>query len=174
MTRSRRHVLALALLAALAAACSTPPPAPATGSVIDGAMVRGAQGAPVTIVEFSDYQCPYCRQAEDVLARISAEYGERVRVIYRDFPLDFHAGARPAAEAARCAGESGRFWEYHDLLFVAQPAFSRADLLTYARRLGLSAEAFTACLDSGRYREAVKADVAEGRAAGVRRSEERR
>jgi protein-disulfide isomerase len=131
-------------------------------------MVRGAQGAPVTIVEFSDYQCPYCRQAEDVLARISAEYGERVRVIYRDFPLDFHAGARPAAEAARCAGESGRFWEYHDLLFVAQPAFSRANLLTYARRLDLDVPRFAACLDSGRFRAAVDRDLEEGLGLGVR------
>ena len=103
-----------------------------------------------------------------MLGRIQSEYPDKVRVVFKDFPLASHEGAIPAAEAARCAGEQGRFWEYHDLLFVAQPAFARADLLTYAARLGLSAEAFTACLDSGRYREAVKADVAEGRAAGVR------
>jgi len=103
-----------------------------------------------------------------VLGRIQSEYPDKVRVVFKDFPLASHEGAIPAAEAARCAGEQGRFWEYHDLLFVAQPAFARADLLTYAARLGLAAEAFTACLDSGRYREAVKADVAEGRTAGVR------
>ncbi|HYB42565.1 MAG TPA: thioredoxin domain-containing protein, partial [Candidatus Methylomirabilis sp.] len=76
-------------------------------------------------------------------------------------------GAEPAAIAARCAKESGRYWEYHDLLFVAQPAFTRADLVLYAKRLGLPQEAFAACLDSGRYRDAVKADAREGRAAGV-------
>jgi len=103
-----------------------------------------------------------------VLGHVLAEFSGRVRLVFKDFPLASHNGAIPAAEAARCAGEQGRFWEYHDLLFVAQPAFARADLLTYAARLGLPAEAFTACLDSGRYREAVKADVAEGRAAGVR------
>jgi len=103
-----------------------------------------------------------------VLGQIQSEYRDKVRIVFKDFPLASHEGAIPAAEAARCAGEQGRFWEYHDLLFVAQPAFARANLLTYAARLGLPAEAFAACLDSGRYRAAVKADVAEGRAAGVR------
>ncbi len=96
-----------------------------------------------------------------------AEFPGKVRLVYKDFPLSVHAGAEPAAQAARCAGEHGQFWEYHDLLFVAQPAFSRPDLLTYAARLGLSQEAFAACLDSGQFRDAVKADVQEGRAAGV-------
>jgi protein-disulfide isomerase len=96
------------------------------------------------------------------------EYPDKVRVVFKDLPLAFHEGALPAAEAARCAGEHGRFWEYHDLLFVAQPAFARTDLLTYAKRLDLPEESFAACLDSGRHRDAVKADAAEGRAAGVR------
>lgn len=96
-----------------------------------------------------------------------AEFPDQVRLVYKDFPLDFHAGAEPAAMAARCAGERGRYWEYHDLLFVAQPAFTRADLITYAVRLGLPQEAFAACLDSARYRDAVRTDLQEGRAAGV-------
>lgn len=90
-----------------------------------------------------------------------------VRLVYKDFPLDFHKDARPAAEAARCAGEHGLFWEYHDLLFVAQPAFSRDDLMSYAARVGVPRDAFAACLDSGRHREAVTADLKEGRAVGV-------
>ena len=97
-----------------------------------------------------------------------AEFSDKVRLVYKDFPLAFHEGALPAAEAARCAGEQGRFWEYHDLLFVAQPAFSTADLVGYAARLGLPAEPFTACLESNRHRDAVRADMAEARAAGVR------
>ena len=97
-----------------------------------------------------------------------AEFPDRVRLVYRDFPLDFHAGARPAAEAARCAAAMGRFWEYHDLLFVAQPEFSRDQLVGYAARLGLDRTAFASCLDSGRFREAVDADINEGRARGVR------
>jgi protein-disulfide isomerase len=103
-----------------------------------------------------------------VLGRILTEYPGKVRLVFKDLPLPFHDGAIPAAEAARCAGEHGRFWEYHDLLFLAQPAFSKADLLGYAARLGLPADSFASCLESGRYREAVKADAAEARAAGVR------
>ena len=97
-----------------------------------------------------------------------AEYPEQVRLVFKDLPLPFHEGALPAAEAARCAGEHGRFWEYHDLLFVAQPAFSKTDLLGYAARLGLPAESFAACLESGRHREVVRADLVEAQAAGVR------
>ncbi len=95
------------------------------------------------------------------------EFPDTVRLVFKDFPLKFHAGAEPAAMAARCAGLHGRYWEYHDLLFVAQPAFARADLITYAVRLGLPREAFAACLDDGRFHDAVQADMQEGRAAGV-------
>lgn len=97
-----------------------------------------------------------------------AEFPNEVRLIYRDFPLDFHPGARPAAEAARCAAAMGRFWEYHDLLFVAQPDFSREQLVGYAARLGLDRTAFAACLDGRRFSAAIDADLAEGRARGVR------
>lgn len=103
-----------------------------------------------------------------MLGRIAAEYRDRVRLVFKDFPLASHDRAVPAAMAARCAGEHGAFWEYHDLLFIAQPALARADLLAYAARLRLPAETFAACLDSGRHGDAVKADWAEGRAAGVR------
>jgi protein-disulfide isomerase len=103
-----------------------------------------------------------------VLGQVLAEYPGKIRHVFKDFPLDFHGGARPAAEAARCAASAGRFWEYHDLLFVAQPAFSRNDLLTYARRLDLDLAPFAACLDSGRFRKAVSRDVEEGHALGVR------
>jgi len=103
-----------------------------------------------------------------VLGQVMAEFPDRVRLVYRDFPLEFHAGARPAAEAARCAAAMGRFWEYHDLLFVAQPEFGRDQLVGYAGRLGLDRTAFSSCVDSGRFREAVDADINEGRARGVR------
>jgi protein-disulfide isomerase len=102
-----------------------------------------------------------------LLGRVLAEFPDKIRLVFKDFPLSFHAGAEPAAMAARCAAEHGRYWEYHDLLFVAQPAFARSDLLLYARRLGLPQEAFAACLDIGRYRAAVRKDLQEGRAAGV-------
>jgi protein-disulfide isomerase len=102
-----------------------------------------------------------------VLGRVLAEFPGKVRLVFKDFPLSFHPGAEPAAMAARCAAEHGRYWEYHDLLFVAQPAFARSDLILYADRLGLPEKAFAQCLDSGRYRTAVRKDIAEGRAAGV-------
>jgi protein-disulfide isomerase len=102
-----------------------------------------------------------------VLGQVLSEFPGKVRLVFKDFPLRFHPGAEPAALAARCAGEHGRYWEYHDLLFVAQPAFARSDLVLYASRLGLPREAFAACLDSGRYRAAVRKDVEEGHAAGV-------
>jgi len=102
-----------------------------------------------------------------VLGQVLTEFSGKVRLVYKDFPLTYHENAGPAAEAARCAGEHGHFWEYHDLLFVAQPALSRTDLVTYAYRLGLPQQVFVACLDSGRFRDAVKADLEEGRAAGV-------
>jgi len=134
---------------------------------IDPAMTKGPTDAPVTIVEFSDYQCPACRRAQQALSVVLGEFAGRVRLVYKDFPLRFHAGAEPAAVAARCAAEHGRFWEYHDFLWITQPAFARDDLLLYAARLGLPREAFAGCLDTGRYRAAVAGDVREGHAAGV-------
>jgi len=98
---------------------------------------------------------------------VLAEFPDKVRLAFKDFPLSFHAGAMPAALAARCAAEHGHYWDYHDLLFVAQPAFARSDLVLYAHRLALPPDAFAACLDGGRYRAAVQRDVQEGRAAGV-------
>ncbi|HET9922576.1 MAG TPA: thioredoxin domain-containing protein [Methylomirabilota bacterium] len=133
----------------------------------DPAMTRGPAAAPVTIFEWSDYQCPYCKRAQVVLARLQAEFPDTVKITFKDFPLRSHEGALPAALAARCAGAQGRYWEYHDLLFVAQPDFSRDELLGYARRLGLDTPPFTECLDSARFRDAVLADQREGLDAGV-------
>jgi len=96
------------------------------------------------------------------------EFRGKVRVVHKDFPLPSHAGALPAAEAARCAGAQGVFWEYHDLLYLSVPDFSRDDLISYAGRLNLDRNAFTTCIDAGRFRKQVEADVAEGRAIGVR------
>ena len=96
------------------------------------------------------------------------EFKGKVRVVHKDFPLPSHAGALPAAEAARCAGAQGVFWEYHDLLYLSVPDFSRDDLIRYAGRLNLDHDAFTTCIDTRRLRKQVEADVAEGRAIGVR------
>jgi len=91
-----------------------------------------------------------------------------VRLVFKDFPLPSHKLARPAHEAARCAGALGRYWPYHDRLFAAQPAFERDDLIRYAVELGLAREPFTACLDERRFAPAVEADVTEARALGIR------
>ena len=96
------------------------------------------------------------------------EYDGRARLVFKDFPLPSHPRARLAHEAARCAGALGRYWPYHDRLFAAQPAFERDDLVRYAVELGLPGEAFTRCLDEGRFAAAVEADVAQGRQLGVR------
>ncbi len=103
-----------------------------------------------------------------MLDRVLKEHPSQVRLIFKDFPLDFHTLARPAHEAARCAGESGKYWEYHDRLFEAQPKFSRDDLIRYASELGLPRDRFSQCLDSGRFNALVEADVQEGRQAGIR------
>ena len=95
------------------------------------------------------------------------EFKGKVRLVHKDFPLPSHAGALPAAEAARCAGAQGFFWEYHDLLYLSVPDFSRDDLVRYAGRLGIDAAAFTTCIDTRRFRKQVEADVAEGRAIGL-------
>ena len=112
-------------------------------------MTKGPAAAPVTVFEWSDYECPFCQRAQDVLQRLQAEFPDTVRFVFKDFPLRSHPNALPAALAARCAGAQGRYWEYHDLLFVAQPDLSRDHLIGYARRLGLDAPGFTECLDTG-------------------------
>ena len=96
------------------------------------------------------------------------EYGSRVRLIFKDLPLASHDLARPAHEAARCAGSLGRYWPYHDTLFANQPKFARADLLRYAAEVGLPGDKFAACLDARRFAPEVEADVEQARAIGVR------
>ncbi|HEY7037307.1 MAG TPA: thioredoxin domain-containing protein [Methylomirabilota bacterium] len=159
-----RAAAVLFLVAWAAAAQADSPPR----FTVDPTMTRGPAGAPVTIFEWSDYQCPFCREAQSVLGRLQAEFPDKIRIAFKDFPLRSHNRAMPAAVAARCAGAQGRYFEYHDLLFLAQPDFSRDDLLGYARRLGLDLDAFAQCFDSARYQDAVLADQREGREAGVR------
>jgi protein-disulfide isomerase len=154
--------LLLAAWPGVAAAEETP------AFTVEPSMVRGPTAAPVTIFEWSDYQCPYCKNAQEALARLRAEFPDTLRIVFKDFPLRMHPLAVPAALAARCAGAQDRYWEYHDLLFVAQPDFSREQLVGYARRLGLDVPAFTQCFDSRQFLEAIAADQREGLAAEVR------
>jgi protein-disulfide isomerase len=155
-----------------------PAPAPTPAAIIptDDARVLGDSDAPVTIVEFSDYQCPYCaRHVEETWPKLKAEFIEtgRVQYAFKDFPLDnIHPQAFKAHEAARCAGEQGAYWTMHDRLFAGQPEWNgRADHVTvfrgYAAELGLQTADFDACLDSGRWASAVNANLAEGASLGV-------
>ena len=114
------------------------PPEPYRAPVgAQGERVRGPGQAPVTIVEFSDFHCPFCRRVQGTLDRLRATYGDKVRLVYRDFPLDVtHAGARRAAEAARCAGEQGKFWEFHDTLYRSAADASDAALGRLAAQAG--------------------------------------
>ena len=134
----------------------------------EGAFAQGPKDAPVTIVEFSDFQCPFCSRVIGTLKEVVRLYPQQVRLVFRDFPIaSLHPKAQKAAEAARCAGEQGKFWEYHDLLFESQAQATTADFKRFAGQLKLDASRFTACLDSGRHAVAVAADVQEGTRLGI-------
>jgi len=127
----------------------------------------GAADAPVTVVEFSDFQCPYCGRAVATVKALHQRYPDRIRIVYRHLPLSFHGQARLAAVASVCADAQGRFWDYHDLLFAHQQALGRDDLIGYANTLGLDRDAFEACLDSSEATEKVVADLQAAEDAGA-------
>jgi protein-disulfide isomerase len=129
---------------------------------------RGPRDAPVTIVEFSDFQCPFCKTVVATLKQIIAQYPDRVRWVFRDFPIaGLHPEAHLAHEAARCAADQDKFWAYHDVLFERGPDVSPAALRAYAAQVGLEAQSFSHCLDSHKHRAAVNADVEAGGRLGV-------
>jgi protein-disulfide isomerase len=127
----------------------------------------GPSAAPVTIVEFSDFQCPFCKRAVATVNEIAKRYPDQVRIVFRHFPLDGHALARPAAEASACADAQGKFWPYHDLLFESSPELGQERLRELAGKSSLDLAAFDACLADGRLRARVEQDLAAGREAGV-------
>jgi protein-disulfide isomerase len=129
----------------------------------------GPEDAPITIIEFSDYQCPYCRRwHQQVYQSLFNAYPGKIRLVYRHFPLtSIHPDAFPAAEAAMCAGEQNAYWQFHEKLFSSSALGS--DVYTqYAQELGLDMETFTSCLTEGRYREAIQADLDFAMNLGVR------
>lgn len=138
-----------------------------------GGAVKGSEEAPVTIVEFSEYQCPFCKKyVDEAYQQIGEEYGDQIRYIFRDYPLPFHQHAQKMAEVARCAGDQEKYWEMHDLLFEKQDEWTEeteiGDLITtYASSLGLATEEFSDCLDSGKYTQAVQDDFELGQTVGV-------
>ena len=140
--------------------------APKIEVVIGDAPVRGDSNAPITIVEFSDYQCPFCKRSQATLKKVEEKYSGKIRMVFKDFPLSFHARALPAAQASRCAGEQGKFWEFHDKLFSSS-GLSDDDLRRYAEELSLDTGAFGSCFTSNKHASAVSADASQGRSLGV-------
>lgn len=127
----------------------------------------GNKDAKVTIIEFTDYQCPFCARARPTIKKILDNYGDQVKYVLRDFPLSFHPQAQKAAEAAQCAGDQDKYWEYSDKLWENIKALSVPDLKKYAGQLKLNQGEFDKCLDSNKYAAEVKKDMAAGSKAGV-------
>ena len=164
---------------------AAPSPSPSPGStakmselIKDAAATLGSNDAQIVIVEYSDYQCPFCRAwFEDSKAQLDKEYIEtgKVQLAYKDFPLSFHPMAQPYAEAARCAGEQDMYWEMHDKIFEEQGKFGSGtvsnitvdDIKSWATAFGLNAEQFNSCIDSGKYSPQVQANFNEGAQFGV-------
>jgi protein-disulfide isomerase len=128
---------------------------------------KGPKNAPITMVIFSDFQCPFCARVEPTLAQIEKEYGGKVRQVWKNYPLPFHNNAEPAAEAAMAAGSQGKFWEMHDKLFQNNTALDRPSLEKYAQELGLNMAKFKADLDSNKYKSVIESETKEGQAVGV-------
>jgi protein-disulfide isomerase len=150
------------------------PPRPALQNVtvsFDGDPYRGDKNAPVTVVEFSDYQCPFCgRHVRDTMPKLEADYVKtgKVKYVFRDFPLEsIHKEAARASEAANCADDQGKYWEMHDHLFTNQRAIGLGAFSEDAKSLGLDVATFDTCLNGGKYVEEVKKDVADGIQIGI-------
>lgn len=131
--------------------------------------VFGPENAPITIIEFSDYECPYCRKWHlEVLPRLLEAYPDQIRLVYRDFPLtNIHANATPAASAANCAGEQDSYWEFNELLYSMSNDLNISGYQAYADQLELDMDSFNECLESGRYNSEVMADFEYAANLGV-------
>ncbi|MSO20899.1 MAG: thioredoxin [Acidobacteria bacterium] len=130
--------------------------------------LRGPVDAPITIVEFSDFQCPYCLKAYPTVRAVLGKYADKVRFSYRDFPLrNIHGQAQEAAEAARCAGDQNKYWQFHDVLFESPSDLTREKLLEAATKLSLDTASLELCIESGKYRNEVEKDYQEGLRAGI-------
>ena len=164
-TSAARRTYVDRLKASTAVAVTLDPPRVTVSD--DGRPSKGPAGAPVQIIEFSDFECPFCFRVNPTVAQVLSTYGDRVRLVYRHLPLPNHPNARPAAEASACANEQGRFWEYHDRLFANQSRLATADLKQHAADLGLDTAKFNTCVDSRRFQKDVDADLDAAQLLGV-------
>jgi protein-disulfide isomerase len=135
---------------------------------VDGHASKGDKDAPIQLVEFSDFECPFCARVNPTLAKLQEAYPGKVRIVFRDLPLlNIHKNAGHAAEAAHCANDQGKFWEMHDRMFANQKKLSPAELKEHAAAIGLEASAFNQCLDSGKYTAEWRRDADEASRLGL-------
>lgn len=134
---------------------------------VDDDPSKGSAKAPVTLIEFSDFQCPFCKRARETVNKVMETYGDKVHYVFRDYPLSFHKQAKKAAEATECAEDQKKYWEYNALLWEKQGKQEIDMLKEYAKELGLNEKKFAACLDSDKYAEEVDKDLNDGITAGV-------
>lgn len=146
------------------------PMRPAFDVTVGNAPSKGSADAKVTIVEFSDFQCPFCSKAAATVAEVEKKYGNKVRVVFKNYPLPFHSQAKIAATAALCAHEQNPklFWKMHDGMFADQAKLDRDNLIATAKKIGAKDAEFKACLDSDKYKGAIEADMAEGQKLGIK------
>jgi protein-disulfide isomerase len=136
--------------------------------ITDADQIKGDDNAPVTIVEYSDYQCPYCANFNSTMNKVADNYGDKVRWVHRHFPLDaIHKYARKAAEASECAGDQGKFWEYSDKLFENQSKINDSLFSKLAKDLNLNVDEFDKCVESGKFEDKVDNDYKGGSKIGV-------
>lgn len=167
--RGRIFLLAFWMLLMLGSvSCASEAKQPHSGSPpLEESPVFGNANAPVKIVEFTDFECPFCGEAQPALQEVLRAYPNQVSLIFKNFPLSMHRHAHTAHLAAMCAYEQGKFWEYRNILFQNQRALKRTDLVTYAERLGLHLEPFGQCLDEEKYALKIEQDFNEGIRRGV-------
>jgi protein-disulfide isomerase len=136
--------------------------------VNDNAPTIGKKDAPVTLVEFSDFQCPFCNRFFPTLKRVEKQYGDKVQIVYRQYPIpSLHPNAFKAAEASLCANEQGKFWELHDAMFQDQSRLQVSDIKATASQLGIDRKKFDQCMETGKYVEQVQNDMKEGNRIGI-------
>ena len=135
--------------------------------IVEGDHVRGSPDADIVIVEYGDFQCPYCARAHPTLAALQKQYGQRIALVWRHLPLEMHPYAEAAAEAAEAAGAQGKFWQMHDSLFEHQAQMAPAQLPLLAQGMGLDAARFDADMAARSYRERIQAQAEQGKALGA-------
>lgn len=141
--------------------------APRADVSADDDAFQGPKDAPVTIITFSDFQCPYCSRAEETVSQVIKKYEGKVKVVFRDFPLEFHQQAPTAAMAATCAGDQGKYWEMHNAMFKDQSKLDLDSLTASAKMLGMDGDALRKCVESGKYKAELDKDIADGKKVGV-------